>query len=205
MIRINLLAAEPRPEDPSRTALGPRTATAVGVVVLAGALGLVLRDGLAVRGETRRLDARTRVLDGQLAGLDGVPAQREEVERRRADLARRVALNEALRAAQGAPARLLDQVGRLLPDDVWLTELRQRRDQVTLTGRAMGMTGLTELVAGLESSGFFPPPIEIVDSRREAGEAPSAPVHFEIRARFPPPPSAPAGGAVPPGRDEGRR
>ena len=204
MIRINLLAAELRPEDPPRPAAGSRTAGAVGVVVLAGGLGLVLRDGLAVRGESSRLDERTRLVDRQLAAVDGVSARRGEAGRRRADLARRVALTGALRAAQGAPARLLDQVGRLLPDDVWLTELRQRRERVTLTGRAMGMTGLTELVAGLESSGHFPPPIEIVDSRREVGAAAAA-VHFEIRARFAPPsPGAPAG-AAPPGRDEGRR
>ena len=205
MIRINLLAVEPRPEDPPRAGAGPRTATAVGVVVLAAALGLVLRDGLAVRGETRRLDARMRVVDRQLAGFDDVSARREEVAMRRADLARRIARTDALRAAQGAPARLLNQVGGLVPDDVWLTELRQRGDEVTLTGRAMGMNGLTELVAGLESSGSFPPPIEIVDSRREAGAAPTAAVHFEIRARFPPPSSAAAGGAVSPGRDGGPR
>ena len=41
------------------------------------------------------------------------------------------------------------------------------------------MSGLTELVAGLEASGQFLPPIEIVDSRRDGGA-----VHFEIRARF---------------------
>lgn len=203
MIRINLLAADPRPEDPPRADVGPRTATAVGIVVLAGALGLVLRDGLAVRSESNRVDARMRVLDGQLAGLDGVSTEREAVERRRAGLARRVALTEALRAAQGAPARLLDQVGRLLPEDVWLTELRQQKDQVTLTGRAPGLDGLTELVAGLESSGHFPPPIEIVDSRRGAGSVPAA-VHFEIRARFPPPPPRTAAEAVPADRDAGR-
>ena len=205
MIRINMLAVEPRPEDPPRADAGSRVATAVGVVVLAGALGLVLRDGLAVRSESNRLDGRMRDLDRQLAGLDGVAARRGEAERRRVDLARRVALTEALRAAQGAPPRLLDRVGRLMPDDVWLTELRQRRDRVTLTGRATGMTGLTELVAGLESSGYFPPPIEIVDSRREAGAAPAAAVHFEIRARFPPPPSGAAAEAAPAGRDAGRR
>ena len=204
MIRINLLAAEPRPEDPPRRDVGPRTAAAVGAVVLAAALGLVLRDAMAVRSESNRVDARTRVLDRQLAGLAGVPARREAVERRRAALARRVALTEARRAAQGAPARLLNQVGRLLPDDVWLTELRQRRDQVTLTGRALGMDGLTELVAGLESSGYFPPPIEIVDSRREAGTIPAA-VHFEIRARFPSPSSRADAEAVPAGRGAGRR
>ena len=183
MIRINLLAGEPLPEGPARGGAGPRAAAACGVVVLGVALGLTLREGLAIRGESNRLDQRVRVLDRQLADLDGVSARREEVERRGDDLARRVALTETLRAAQSAPVRLLDQVGRVLPDDAWLTELRQRGDEVTLTGRVTGMTGLTALVAGLESSGYFPPPIEIVDSRWEAEGSVEA-VHFEIRARF---------------------
>ncbi len=203
MIHINLLAAQPPPDGPPRADAGRRTAMALGVVAVAAAVGLVLREGLAARSESNRLDERMRVLDGRLAGLDGVSAQREEVERRRADLARQVALTETLRAARSAPARLLDEVRRLLPDDVWLTELRQQRDEVAMTGRATGMAGLTALLAGLESSGHFPPPIEIVESRREAG-APAAPVHFEIRARFSPPPSGGAAGAVPRGRDGGR-
>ena len=178
MIRINLLAAEPPPEGPSRSRAA-RGTVAGGAVVLGVVLGLMARDGLATRRESNRLDERMRVLDRHLAGLAGVGAQREEAERRRDDLARRVALAESLRAAQGAPALLLEQVGRVVPDDAWLTEMRLGGGLVTLTGRAAEMSGLTELVAGLEASGRFLPPIEIVDSLRAEGV-----VHFEIRARF---------------------
>ena len=192
MIRINLLAADAIPQGPPRSGAGRRAALAGGAVITGVVLGLMVRDGLAIRLESNRLDERMRAVDRQLAGLDGVAAERAEVERRRDDLARRVALTEALRAAQGAPARLLEQVGRVLPDDVWLTELRLQGDVASLTGRAAEMTALTEVVAGLESSGHFPPPIEIVDSRRDTGA-----VHFEIRAVFslrrpePPPAIAP--------------
>ena len=179
MIRINLLAAEPLPEGPPRSGAARVTAMAGGAVVLGVVLGLMVRDGLATRRESNRLDERMRVVDRQLAGLAGVEAQREEAERRRDDLVRRVALAETLRAAQGAPVRLLEQVGRVVPEDAWLTEMRLGGDLVTLTGRAAEMSGLTELVAGLEASGHFLPPIEIVDSRRDGGA-----VHFEIRARF---------------------
>ena len=183
MIRINLLAPELRPEAPTRAGAGHRAATAGGAVVLAVLLGLMLREGLAIRHEAHRLDERMRVLDGQLAGFDGVAARRGEVEGQAADLARRVARVEALRAAQGAPARMLDAVSRVVPEDVWLTELRQQGDDVGMTGRAAGMTGVSAMVAGLESSGYFLPPIEIVDSRLEA-PSPSGAVQFEIRARF---------------------
>ncbi len=188
MIRINLLAPERRPAAPTRTPVGHRAGLAGCAVVLAAALGLMLRAGLAMGDEADRLDERMRVLDGQLAVLDGVTERRGQVEGQADDLARRVARVEALRAAQGAPARMLDAVSRVLPADVWLTELRQQGDDVSLAGRAAGMTGVAELVDGLESSGYFPPPIEIVDSRLE-GQAAIGAVHFEIRARFLLPPS----------------
>ncbi len=184
MIRINLLAAELLPEGPPPSRAGRAAAVAGGAVVLGIVLGLMARDGLAIRRESNRLDERMRALDRQLAGLAGVGVQREGVERRRADLARRVALAETLRAARGAPARLLEQVGRVVPEDTWLTELRQGGGLVTLIGRAAKMSGLSELVAGLESSGHFLAPIEIIDSRSDAGA-----VRFEIRARFSLPPS----------------
>ena len=182
MIRINLLAVEPLPEGP-RAGASRGAAMATGAVVLAIVLGLAARDGLAIRRESNRLDERMRVVGRQLAGYHDVAAQREEVERRRADLAQRVALAEALRAAQGAPASLLELVGRVLPDDAWLTELRQRGGVVTLTGRGADMSVLAELVAGLESSGYFLPPVESVDGRRDAGT-----VRFEVRASFSLPP-----------------
>lgn len=183
MIRINLLAAELRPEAPPRAGSGHRAAMAGGAVVAAALMGLMLRAGFAIGSEADRLDRQMRVLDRELAGFEGVAARRDEVERQAADLAGRVARVEALRAAQGAPARMLDAVTGIVPDQVWLSELRHEGDDVSMTGRAAGMTGVSEMVAGLESSGYFLSPIEIVDSRLEADSGSGA-VHFEIRARF---------------------
>ena len=182
MIRINLLAVEPRP------ATQPRVGAALGVPLACGGiitavLGLVLWQALSIRSASNRLEGRIRTLDRELAGFIGVPARRAEVERQSAGLTRRVALTEAQRAARGAPVRMLDQMSRVLPDGVWLTGLRQQGEDITIEGRATGMTGVSDMVAGLESSGYFALPIEIVDSRPEA-EASAEVVRFELRARL---------------------
>ena len=186
MIRINLLEVESRPGPPPRVRRGMRAALAV--VGFAAVAGLVLWPALSVRSQSIRLDERLRAVERELAGLAGVPSLRDEAERRSGDLARRVALTDALRAAQGAPVRMLDAVGRVLPAGLWLTELRQQGDTITMAGRATGMHGVSDLVAGLESSGRFLSPIEIVESRLETHAGAEA-VRFELRMRFPLPSS----------------
>ena len=188
MIRINLLEVGSRPGPPPRIRRGMRAAMAVGG--FAAAAGLVLWPALSVRSRSIRLDERLRAVDRELAALADVPSLRDEAERRGDDLARQVGLAEALQAAQGAPVRLLDAVGRVVPDGLWLTELRQQGDTVTLVGRARGMSVVSDLVARLEASGPFLPPVEIVESRLEAHAGTEA-VRFELRMRFPLPSSRP--------------
>ena len=187
MIRINLLEAEPRPGTASRGGWRMRTALA-GVGIAAAAAGLVLWPALSVRGESMRLDERLRAADRELAGFAGVRARRDAAERQSAALARRVALAEALQAARGASVRTLDGVSRVLPGGVWLTELRQQGRDVAIEGRAAGMAGVSDLVDGLESSGHFVPPVEIVESRLEA-HASGDVVRFELRVALSPPAS----------------
>lgn len=186
MIRINLLEAESRPEAPPRIGRGMRAALAAGLA--AAAAGLVLWPVLSVRAESARLEQRSRAVEREMAGLAGASSQRDEAEQRVADLARRVALVEALEAARGVPARMLEQLGRVLSDGVRLTELRQQGRDVVIEGRAAGMAGVSDLVAGLESSGYFLPPVEIVESRLEA-QAGAEAVHFQLRMSFSPPSS----------------
>lgn len=181
MIRINLLEVESRLPAPPRVGR-PTRAVLAGALAVAIA-GVALRPVLSVRSESARLAQRLRTVDRELAALADVRSRREEAERRVADLSGRVALVEGLHAERGSPARLLDELGRALPEDVRLTELRQHGGDVALTGRAAGMTAVSDLAARLESSGYFRPPVEIAESRREANAGAES-VRFELRLRF---------------------
>lgn len=192
MIRINLLAVE-RDRAKRRVVIDAeqRVTLACGAILVA-ALGVAVWQVLSVRAESARLDDQHRSVDQELTTLADVLERRNEFESRSAELARRVTLIEELRAGQGGPVRMLDQVSRALPDGVWFTELRQQGDSVTIQGRATGLTGLSDLVVGMESSGYFALPVEIVDSQLESrgeGEV----VRFELRGRFVLPSSRAAG------------
>ena len=199
MIRINLMAVD-RDRTKRRVGfdLGQRvtlTCSAIFVAVVA----LVVWQALLVRGETADLDERIRLssgprlccrrpVDQELATMSDVVGQRNEFEARSAELARRVSLIETLRAGQGGPVRMLDQVSRSLPDGVWLSELRQEGADITLQGRATSLIALSDLVAALESSGYFALPVTVVDSQLEP-QAATEVQRFELRATFVLPPS----------------
>ena len=86
---------------------------------------------------------------------------------------------------------MLDQVSQNLPDSLWLTELRQDGNALVILGRAMTLTALSDFVANLELSGYFIPPVDLIDSQL-ADEAEGQVVRFEVRAQFFVPGAVPA-------------
>ena len=183
MIRINLMAVE---RDRTQRRIGIELGQQVTLVCGASFVAVVAVMGwqaFSVRGETARLGDQLRSVEQELATMSDVVGRRNEFESRSAELARRVALIEELRAGQGGPVHMLDQVSRGLPDGVWLTELRQEGADITMQGRATSLTALSDLVVALEASGYFVLPVEIVDSQLEA-QAAGEVVRFELRAEF---------------------
>ena len=85
------------------------------------------------------------------------------------------------------PVHMLDQISRALPPMLWLTELKQGADanEVVISGRCTTLTGLSDFVSNLESSGYFKRSIEIVNTTTESVKgAPNDVVKFSIKAIF---------------------
>ena len=79
---------------------------------------------------------------------------------------------------------LLDQISKALPEAMWLTDLRQAANDITLEGRCTSLNSLSDFVSALEASELFERPVEILDSRVEAATT-STPelIRFSVRAR----------------------
>ena len=78
---------------------------------------------------------------------------------------------------------MLDELSRAIPEGVWLVRLEQDGDDILVEGRTLTLGALSEFMANLESSGYFEPPVEIIDSQPEEldqGEV----VRFELLAGF---------------------
>jgi type IV pilus assembly protein PilN len=197
MIRINLLAVERDRNKPRKAAAG---ATRVNPVTLSAvAILLLTLAGMgwwywSLRQASLVVDAEIAQAETETRNLTSVLAKVTEFETRKAQLQQRVTLIEQLRKGQAAPARVLDQISRSVPDRLWLSEMSQAGSDFTVVGFATSMTALSDFVAGIESTTWFKRPVEIIDSQVTADAKTGELVKFSLKATYfdpdAPPPTA---------------
>lgn len=171
MIRINLLSGERRVEKAASAGLGAGQKVALlGTALLVlTVLGLGLRYWMLTSREAT-LASDIVAAQREEARLSVILKQVAEFEARRDRLQQREALVEELRKGQSAPVHMVDQVSRALPDMLWLTSMKQEGYDVTMEGRCLSLTALSDFVGNLESSRYFRKSVEILDSEVEPGE-----------------------------------
>src|SRR5205823_8863870 len=160
--------------------------------------------------ESSRLDEEIAQAQDETRRLHGIIQQVQAFEQQKAQLQQRVVLIEQLRKSQTGPVHMLDQLSRSLPPMLWLTNLKQEDNTITIDGKSTTQTGVSDFVANLESSGYFKKSIDIISSQTEAANTnqPET-VKFQLKAVFQAPNEpapAPGGrgapaarGAAPPG------
>ncbi len=194
MIRINLLAVER--ERTKRRPLSGIQATQQKIT-LAGSLVLVVA-GLAIGWWYWSLDKQAKrveeeIVTGQKEAerLQTLIVQVKQFETRKAQLQERVALIEELRQGQPGPVHLIDEISRSLPDLLWLTQIKQSGQDMTITGRCTAATALSDFVGNLELGGYFKKPVEInemqVDSTQRGAGGVDV-IRFSIKASIAQPP-----------------
>ena len=203
MIRINLLTVErtrTRAKKPAVTMPAAQRVTVGACIVL---LGTVLGIGWwfwSLRTQSQTLDREIAKAETDTRNLRSVLAQVQKFETRKGQLQQRVTLIEQLRKGQSAPARVLDQISRSIPDRLWLADLKQAGNDFTLDGFATSMTALTDFVAGIEGTKWFRKPVEIIDSQVTSDAKTGDLVRFTVKASYfdpnAPPPPAPVKGAA---------
>jgi hypothetical protein len=83
--------------------------------------------------------------------------------------------------------QLLDHVSRSIPDMLWLTDLDQTGEALTIQGRTLTLPAVSRLVGNLGDSDLLLKPIDIVDTKVESAPAGSGTVDlisFTVRANI---------------------
>ena len=189
MIRINLLSVE-KPIAATASSgpkfslnLSDKAGPIAALFVLAGCAGYIAMDYLRLQQQDASLHQELIAARAEKARLQPVLREIERFEAQKRDLQQRVNLIEALRQNQVGPVHMLDQISRSLPDRLWLLEMKQTANDITLDGKTSTLSSLADFVANLEASGYFTKPVEITNSEEEkAGDTDL--IKFTVKATF---------------------
>ena len=202
MIRVNLIGERKARKTPFAFGPAQRSAVACAAILFAVALGIGWRYwSLSV--ESAALDRDLAAAQKESTRLHPIIVQVQQFEQRKAQLQQRVGLIEQLRKEQIGPVHMLDQLSRAMPPMLWLTELKQTAgaNEVLIDGQCLTLTGLSDFVANLQSSGYFQRSVEIINSSSEARKGTGELIKFQVKAVFSPPADA-APAKVPAGTPE---
>jgi type IV pilus assembly protein PilN len=184
VIRVNLVGERKSAKKKVVFPVNHRLAAGCSLILIVAGLGVGWRYWMLSK-ESARMNADLASAQKETARLHAVLVQVQDFEQRKAQLQQRVGLIEQLRNDQTGPVHMLDQISRALPPMLWLTQVKQTAaaNDVLIDGRCMTLTGLSDFVANLESSGYFKRSVEIVSSTAE--KAPTGDlIKFQIKAIF---------------------
>ncbi|MCH7978826.1 MAG: PilN domain-containing protein, partial [Acidobacteria bacterium] len=111
------------------------------VVLLAVMTGMrgTIQDGLL-----------NRYMEREILNLQPQLQEVETTRNRSQRIAERLELLDGVSYTAALPLEILSELTRLLPDDVWLQQMRYAGDSLTLTGNAASASGLLQLLARSE-------------------------------------------------------
>jgi type IV pilus assembly protein PilN len=204
MIRINLLGGE-RQAKKKAVVLDVRKqiTLACSLILVATAAGVGYWY-YALQQESAQVDQEITRARQEQARLRSILTEVNQFDAQRAELQQRVQLIQQLRSGQSVPVQLLDTVDKSVPDMLWLTDLDQKGNDVTIQGQSTTLISVSDFVGNLGNSPLLEKPIEIVNSTVEtvpgtrAGAAGIDVIKFTVKASLVPvsggpPPPAPAG------------
>ena len=200
MIRVNLLATERRAGKAASAGFqAGQKMMLIGSVVLVMTVAGVGWRYWAIGQEKAQVAREIEAANREEARLQEILKQVQEFENRRKLLETRVALIDELRKGQSAPVHMVDQISKALPDMTWLTGMSQDGYTLTIQGRCLTLTSLSDFIGNLEASRYFIRPVEIIETTTDASKEGPELILFTIRGTFqmagvesvaPPPPGA---------------
>jgi type IV pilus assembly protein PilN len=161
MIRINLLPAR---EARRRVELRRQVQVAIVTVLVAVGGGVW---GYTIQNSD--LEMRQRELAGieeEIKRLEAVIKEVQKFETQKALLDKKVGAIEDIKIKQRRPARLLDDISRSLPDQMWLVSIRDAGGGLQISGKSFDNVGIAAFMENLERSPSFGN-VELVESKSE--------------------------------------
>lgn len=162
MMRINLLPwRETRRIQRQRQLIGMLVAAAL---FGAGILFLVYTE-IAHRIEYQQ--ERNNYLRGEIARLKKAAEEMQELQKTKTRLVERLSVIQKLQTVRPGMVRMLDELVRLVPQDIYLTGFKTANNQVTLNGIARSDEVISQFMRDIKNATdlFGEPALQIIETR----------------------------------------
>jgi len=163
MIRINLLESERATAGKGKGAAAATAGGAGGGSSIGPYVPLIAGVGIALLGcgffymsltnDIADTNDKITTAKAEVAKLQLEKQKKEELERKRKSFQDQVNLIERLKAEQGGPVHMLDEISKALPDFVWLTNIAQTPASVRITGEASNNNSIADFLNNLQRAG----------------------------------------------------
>jgi type IV pilus assembly protein PilN len=150
MIRINLL---PKKEIKKRAALLEQGVVA-GIAVLVVLAGLLLVY-MHAQGKVEALEQDIAKTKLELKEMEKKKAQIEEYKAAELVVQRKIDVIKKLEQQKSGPVLMLDEIAKVLPPKMWLTQLKSQGSSLTMEGIAIDNETIAEFMTKLEATSQF--------------------------------------------------
>ncbi|XZG70317.1 PilN domain-containing protein [Chitinibacteraceae bacterium HSL-7] len=164
MIRINLL-----PHREQKRLARQRRYLATLAIVTGVAVATVVAGMLFLDARIENQNDRNQFLSDEIAKLDRDIAEIERLRAEKDALLARKQVVERLQANRSESVRIVDQLVRQTPEGVYLKELKQSNDRITLNGYAQSNARVSTLMRNLNDSEVFEQPLLVEVKAAQVG------------------------------------
>jgi Tfp pilus assembly protein PilN len=160
MIRINLLKPEKKEiqEAPGAAPVmefKEKRQQPLFALILVGAVIAIAALFFIQRGEIKKEQDLLAKAQEEKRSLQYVVAKLEELQQQREVLRRKIDLIVRLQAEQPSAVLIMDDLSKMLPDWVWLTDATYDSGIITIKGRTMNNILLSDYISNLKKSPFL--------------------------------------------------
>ena len=161
MTRINLL-----PWRDVRRAQRQRDLIIMLAVAALLAVGMVYLVHTEIASRIEFQQQRNEYLRGEIARLKKAAEELAELQKTKNRLIERINVIQKLQASRPGKVRMLDELVRLIPEDIFLTAFNVAGNQVKLNGTARSDLIISEFMRDIKTSNLFGEPVlQIIQTR----------------------------------------
>jgi type IV pilus assembly protein PilN len=167
VIRINLLPYREfrRKAQIKRDGIG----AAVFLLIVGGLLGAAY---FHLQGVEKRHQARVDYMQTALGKIKDKLAEVNELKAKRQDLTKKLEVIKDLQNGRALSMRILETLGRAVPEDVSLRSFQQTKGGVQLEGDARNNNAVSSFMRRLEASDLFrDPDLQVIQNKQQDGTA----------------------------------